>query len=280
MRAICVNTSKPRMLHFFVHYLESVIVDHCTTRPCWIPILLKRHVGLALWTTLTRSWWTTSPKQRLSDVLQWMNSDCSFRMWICSLDKNKTRWTFTCSDLWVWKHLKTTRSIYGIWIFGILLVVSPSPCMSIGPRDVKQGALHCRCFLDHLRTPCRNVVRKNAFSLIQILLHSLQLVDHWYFLSAVGTWFHRAAVGHFLQDHYRWKALTCPLTLWKSILKTCCLTSFWSMCAVQDLTHLPDHPGVLVERVGHIWALSENQLRSCCIGSHPRKHTTTHHKRL
>ena len=34
MRAICVNTSKPRMLHFFVHYLESVIVDHCTTRPC------------------------------------------------------------------------------------------------------------------------------------------------------------------------------------------------------------------------------------------------------
>ena len=41
MRAICVNTSKPRMLRFFVHYLESVIVDHCTTRPCWIPILWK-----------------------------------------------------------------------------------------------------------------------------------------------------------------------------------------------------------------------------------------------
>ena len=121
-----------------------------------------------------------------------------------------------------------------IWIFGILLVVSPRPCMSIGPRDVKQGALHCRCFLDHLRTPCRNVVIKTAFSFIQILLHSLVLpnvqflVDHWYFLSAVGTWFHRAAVGHFLQDHYRWKALTCPLTLWKPILKTCCLTSFWS----------------------------------------------------
>ena len=59
-----------------------------------------------------RSWWTTSPKQRLSDMLQWMESDFSFLMWIRSLDKNKTRRTFTCWDLWVWKHLKTTRSIY------------------------------------------------------------------------------------------------------------------------------------------------------------------------
>lgn len=61
MRAICVNTSKPRMLHFFVHYLEA-------RWPGFVDNLDEVLVD------------NIAKTEADSDVLQWMDSDFSFLM--------------------------------------------------------------------------------------------------------------------------------------------------------------------------------------------------------
>ena len=223
-------------------------------------------------------------------MLQWMESDFSFLMWIRSLDKNKTRRTFTCWDLWVWKHLKTTRSIYIIlylylWYFDFRYFACCEsatmhehraqgcqargfalPVFSGSPSHALSKCCYKECFLiDSNPASFAGTAQRAVFGGSLVLL--------------IGSW-------HLVPPCSGGALPTGPLSM-KSLdmstdsLKTRTQTLLFDFfCDLQDLTHLPDHRGVLVERVGHIWAPSENQLRSCCIGSHPSKHTTIDHKRL
>lgn len=289
MRAICVNTSKPRMLHFLciiwrVSYLTIARQGLVEFQSFW--------KGTLAW--LCGQPWRGPGGQHRQNRGHWICcNEWKWIMWICSLDK-KTRRTFTCWDLWVWTHLKTTRSIYIIlylylWYFDFRYFACCEsatmhehraqgcqargfalPVLSGSPSNALSKCCKKECFLiDSNPASFAGTAQRAVFGGSLVLL-----VGSWHLVPPCSG---RAL----LTGPLCWKALTCPLTLWKPLcVKTCCLTSFWSMCAVQDLTHLPDHRGVLVERVGHIWALSENQLRSCCIGSHPSKHTTTDRKRL